>query len=359
MSVYVIAEAGVNHNGCRKKAIQLIDVAIQSGADAVKFQTFQADKLVNTNALKADYQLKTTRKNETQYEMLKRLELSQEFHFELKEHCQRNKIDFLSTAFDHESLDFLVSKLKLKKLKIPSGEITNAPLILSHAQTLSDIIVSTGMATIEEIKDALSVIAYGYISPESKKKPSKKLFQQAFSSEAGQKLLKEKVTILQCTSEYPAPISEVNLTVMKTLNKRFNLNVGFSDHTQGINASLAAAALGASIIEKHFTLDKSLDGPDHSSSLEPIELSSMISSIREIEIALGDGIKKPSKSEQKNIKIIRKSLMAKKDIKLGEEFNSSNLCIKRPQKGITPFKYWDYLDKKSNKNYKAGDCIEE
>lgn len=359
MSVYIIAEAGVNHNGSDDNAIQLINVAVDSGADAVKFQTFRADKLVNKDALKANYQLKTTDRSETQYEMLKRLELSKESHFKLKNHCVKNNIDFLSTAFDLDSLNFLYQMLGLRTLKIPSGEITNAPLILSHAITKCDLILSTGMATIQEIRDALGVIAYGYLNSQSLTQPSEKLFREAFLSKEGQDLLREKVTILHCTSEYPAPLSEVNLHAMNSLQNEFNLRVGYSDHTKGINISIAAAAMGATIIEKHFTLDKSMDGPDHLSSLDPKELSQMVSSIRDIEMSLGDGVKKPSKSEKDNIETIRKSLIANKNIKKGDKFNNINLSIKRPAKGLTPFKYWDLIGTEANKDYKIGDSIEE
>tara|TARA_B100001741_G_C16503894_1_gene576129 strand:- start:17 stop:1093 length:1077 start_codon:yes stop_codon:yes gene_type:complete len=358
MSVYIIAEAGVNHNGSIENALRLIDIAVESGADAVKFQTFNTDALVTKDSKKARYQLQTTSKEESQYEMLKKLELGHQSHFKLKEYCENNNIDFLSTAFDHESLHFLYKELGVKKLKIPSGEITNAPLMLEHANTHLDLILSTGMATLDEIRNALGVIAFGYINNEIKVKPSLNEFSNAYNSEHGQHLLKEKVTILHCTSEYPAPLGEINLNALDEIRTKFNLPIGYSDHSSGIVVSLAAVAKGARIIEKHFTIDKNMPGPDHQSSLNSSELKEMIKQIRNIEKALGSGNKGPSKSEKLNLKTIRKSLIANSKILKGETFTRENIAIKRPGTGKSPFTYWDFLGKQSKKDYEKGDFLE-
>ncbi len=358
MSVYIIAEAGVNHNGSIENAFKLIDIAIDSGADAVKFQTFNADALVTKDSEKARYQLQTTSKQESQYEMLKKLELSHQSHFELKEYCEKNNIDFLSTAFDHASLNFLYKELGIRKLKIPSGEITNAPLILAHANTHLDLILSTGMATLDEIKDALGVIAFGYINNDIKVMPSYEEFSNAYNSDDGQQLLKDKVTILHCTSEYPAPFDEINLNALDNISTEFNLPIGYSDHSSGIIVAVAAVAKGARIIEKHFTIDKNMTGPDHLSSLNSMELKEMIKHIRNIEEALGNGRKRPSKSEKLNLKTIRKSLIANSKISKGEIFTKENIAIKRPGTGLSPYTYWDLLGKKSERDFKKGDLIE-
>ena len=313
MSTLIIAEAGVNHNGDEKLAFKLVDAAYNAGADIVKFQTFKASKLVTANAKQADYQITNTQKIESQLSMLSRLELSFEFHIELVEYCKKIGIEFLSTAFDSESLRFLVNDLKLKKLKIPSGDLTNAPLVLEHAQTGCDLIVSTGMATLAEIETALGVIAFGYVSKLTEK-PSIQAFENAYYSELGQKYLKEKVTILHCTTEYPAPLQDINLKAMDTIANAFKLPVGYSDHSAGITIPIAAVAREAKIIEKHFTLDRNMEGPDHKASLDPEQLKAMIEGIRNIELALGDGLKGPRPSEIKNKSIARKSLVAEQVI---------------------------------------------
>jgi N-acetylneuraminate synthase len=359
LSVYVIAEAGVNHNGSEELAFQLVDIAVNSGADAVKFQTFRANKIVNKKASKANYQLESTDINETQYEMLKKLELSYEAHIKLKDYCNKKGIDFLSTAFDEESLNFLDKELGIKTLKIPSGEITNAPLVLSHALTNSNLIVSTGMANLEEIRNVLGVIAYGYLNQNSKSPLSKDSFEKAFKSEIGKDILKQKVTILHCTSEYPAPLEQINLKAMNTIKNEFNLPIGYSDHTSDIYISIAAVAMGATIIEKHFTLDKSMPGPDHMSSLEPTQLKNMISAIRDVEKALGNSKKEPTFSEILNLKVIRKSLVAEIKIEKGDIFSSKNISAKRPGNGLSPFRYWDLIGKEASRSFDEGDLIEE
>ena len=358
MKTLIIAEAGVNHNGSEEIAFALIDAAYTAGADIVKFQTFKASKLVTANAEQADYQVTNTQKKESQLAMLTRLELSFEFHLELVEYCNKVGIEFLSTAFDLESLNFLVNDLKLKKLKIPSGDLTDAPLVLKHAQTGCDLIVSTGMATLSEIEMALGVIAFGYVAKKSEN-PSVQAFEKAYYSELGQKILKEKVTILHCTTEYPAPLQDINLKAMDTISNAFKLPVGYSDHSAGINVPIAAVALGAKIIEKHFTLDQSMQGPDHKASLEPKQLAEMIKGIRDIELALGNGLKGPRPSEIKNKSVARKSLVAEQVIKKGTAFSEINLAIKRPGLGKIPMHYWDLLGAEAMKDYQVGDLINE
>jgi len=354
----IIAEAGVNHNGDKEFAFQLIDAAYKAGADIVKFQTFKAKKLVTAEASQADYQIKNTQTKESQLAMLSRLELSYETHHQLLAYCNKLGIEFLSTAFDSESLTFLVEELGLKTLKIPSGELTNAPLVLDHARTGCDLIVSTGMATLAEIEAALAIIAFGFVSG-SDTVPSTQAFQSAYFSTAGQKALKEKVSLLHCTTEYPTPMIDINLKAMDTLSGAFGLPVGYSDHSSGITVPIAAAAKGAILIEKHFTLDKNMLGPDHKASLEPEELSAMVKAIRATEIALGDGLKGPRPSEIKNKPIARKSLVAGTPIKQGDFFDEQNLVVMRPGTGLSPSQYWSFLGKPAQKEYQAGELIDE
>lgn len=352
---YIIAEAGVNHNGSIDMAKQLIDVAAEAGADAVKFQTFKAEKSISKYAPKADYQKKTTAEKETQLDMVKKLELDEAAHYTLIEHSKSRNIEFLSTPFDFESIDLLARKLNLQHLKIPSGEITNGPYLLYIAQTGKQVILSTGMSTLGEVEAALGVLAFGYL--DNQDKPSLHNFQNAYCSDAGRKVLKEKVTLLHCTTEYPSPFEDVNLRVMATMQIAFGLPVGFSDHTSGIAVPIAAVALGASVIEKHFTLDRNLPGPDHKASLEPNELKLMVDSIRNIEVALGNGHKVPAASELKNRNIARKSLFAAMPVSKGEIFSESNLTMKRPGIGLSPMKYWELIGKKSKKDYDVDEII--
>ncbi|RXF01991.1 N-acetylneuraminate synthase [Pseudoalteromonas sp. PS5] len=353
----IIAEAGVNHNGSDELAYALVDAAYHAGADIVKFQTFKAKNIVTREAEQADYQTRNSGQKESQYLMLKRLELSFESHYKLVQYCQELGIEFLSTAFDSESLNFLVNDLGIKRLKLPSGEITNAPLVLEHARTGCDLIVSTGMATLAEIEQALSVIAFGYLNPSSN--PTFDQLQAAYFSDEGKRLLKQKVTLLHCTTEYPAPFNDINLNAMSTMSDSFKLAVGYSDHSEGITVPIAAVAKGAVLIEKHFTVDKSLPGPDHKASLDPAELKGMVEGIRTVEKALGDGIKGPRPSEVKNKTVARKSLVAAKDIALGDIFNEDNLTVKRPGNGVSPIKYWSYLGCQSQRAYKIGELINE
>lgn len=352
----IIAEAGVNHNGDEALALQLVEAAHKAGADIVKFQTFKAKNLVTETAKQADYQVVNSQKEESQLVMLSRLELSYPAHHRLIARCNQLNIEFLSTAFDSESLSFLVDELGLKRLKIPSGELTNAPLILEHARTGCELIVSTGMASLSEVEAALAVIAFGYTRP-ANDGPSLAAFEEAYVSPEGQAALQQKVTLLHCTTEYPAPIEDINLKAMDTLSQTFNLPAGYSDHSAGIVVPVAAAARGAVIIEKHFTLDQNLPGPDHKASLEPDELTAMVSAIRDTEMALGHGLKVPAPSEIKNKAVARKSLVAARDIKAGEVFNDENLIIKRPGGGISPMQYWAVIGKAADQDYSAGDLI--
>ncbi|EMK0348787.1 N-acetylneuraminate synthase [Citrobacter amalonaticus] len=357
---YIIAEAGVNHNGSEELAMRLIDEAYKAGADAVKFQTFKAEKSIAIHAEQADYQVVNTGKKESQLEMVKRLELSYEAHHRLFDYCKNKGIEFLSTAFDSESLDFLVKDLGINTLKIASGELTNAPFILKNAQTGCNLIVSTGMATLGEIEKALGVIAFGLMNTSASDiEISEDLFLQAYSSAQGQTLLREKVKILHCTTEYPAPFEDINLMSMNTMDKAFGLPVGYSDHSKGISVPIAAVALGACIIEKHFTLDKTMEGPDHKASLEPTELTEMVKAIREVELAMGNGLKMPQQSEIKNKLIARKSLVAACAIKEGTLLKPEHFAVKRPGTGLSPYDYWKLLGTKASKNYAPDELIFE
>jgi len=348
-STYIIAEAGVNHNGSLDLARQLIDVAADAGADAVKFQTFKAQNLVSKSAAKAEYQVNTTGSVESQFDMIQKLELDESAHRELISHCRNRNIEFLSTPFDHASVDLLAVTLDLPLLKIPSGEITNGPLLLKVARTGKPLILSTGMSTLEEVQEALGVLAFGLLGP--KEPPSMDAFRRAFDAEEGRAALRQKVSLLHCTTEYPAPLTEVNLRAMDTLAEVFGLPVGYSDHTTGITIPVAAVARGAVIIEKHFTMDRSLPGPDHQASLEPEELLLMVQAIRSVEQALGNGVKQPSPSELKNLAIARRSLVAGVKIAAGEGFTPDNLVVKRPGDGISPMRYWSMLGRRAERDY--------
>lgn len=353
--IYIIAEAGVNHNGSIEIAKQLIDAAVDAGADAVKFQTFKAEALVSASAPKAEYQKASTDSRESQLDMLRKLELDEAAHLTLADHCRMRGIQFLSTPFDEDSVDLLTRRVKVPMLKLPSGEITNGPLLLKAAQTKKPVILSTGMSTLAEVRTALGVFAFGYTA--QKEKPSLAAFQKAFASKAGQRALKAKVTLLHCTTEYPAAFKDVNLRTMDTIRAAFGLPVGLSDHTPGIAVSVAAAALGASVIEKHFTLDRELPGPDHKASLVPSELQQLVRAVREVEDALGSTKKAPAKSELRNLRIARKSLVALRDILRGELFTAENLGYKRPGSGTSPFNYWKLLGKRVNKHYRRDEMV--
>jgi N,N'-diacetyllegionaminate synthase len=332
LKTLIIAEAGVNHNGDMDLARKLIDVAAKAGADFVKFQTFTAEKLVTSHAKKAEYQNNTSEGYESQYSMIKKLELTREMHEALIEHCKSRDIQFFSTGFDSKSIDLLV-ELGLESFKIPSGEITNLPYLRHVGSYGKPVILSTGMATMDEIRVALDVLI-----------------------EAGTSC--KLITVLHCNTDYPTPMNDVNLRAMLTIQDTFDVQVGYSDHTLGIEVAIAAVSLGATIIEKHFTLDRNLLGPDHKASLEPDELKAMVTAIRNIEKAMGDGIKHPSLSEAKNIPIARKSLVAACAILEGEVFNETNLSVKRPGTGLSPMRWDEVLGCKAPRNFAPDDLIE-
>ncbi|MEK5531479.1 N-acetylneuraminate synthase [Viridibacillus sp. FSL R5-0468] len=356
-STYIIAEAGVNHNGSFSLAKKLVYTAKKAGADAVKFQTFHAENLVTKEAMQADYQVENLGEATSQYEMLKSLELSYEEFTALKNYCDEIEIEFLSTPFDHDSVDFLVDDLQMQTIKIPSGELTNSPFIHYIATKKKKMIISTGMATIAEIHEALSFVAYGLAKPYEE--VSIENVHSYYKTNEAKEILQKFVTVLHCTTEYPAPFETINLKAMNQLAVELNLPIGFSDHSQGILVPIAATSMGATIIEKHFTMDRNLPGPDHVASLEPLELSAMIEGIRQIESALGTGLKEPTAMEMKNRVAARKSLVASTDIKQGEILKISNIAVKRPGNGISPSKYWSILGEKSTKFYKEDEQIDE
>lgn len=353
--VFVIAEAGVNHDGALDRAQRLVEVALAAGADAVKFQTYSTERLVSGGAPKADYQARATGAAESQTDMLRRLELSREAHRVLARQCATLGIEFMSTPFDEDSLEFLATEIGVRRVKIGSGDLTNAPLLVRAAQSGKPVVLSTGMGTLEEVRQALEVLAFGYLNPEAT--PSIPAFGRSFADPDGQAALRRNITLLHCTTEYPAPFEEVNLRAMQTLQRVFGLPVGLSDHTRGISVPIAAIACGASVIEKHFTLDRNLPGPDHKASLEPDELRAMVAGIREIEAALGATDKAPTPSELKNLQIARRSLVAARDIRAGEKFSPENIAVKRPGGGVSPRCYWEWLGKTARRSFAKDEMI--
>lgn len=331
MSTFIIAEAGVNHNGSIDLAYKLIDVAYESGADAIKFQTFLAENLVLKDTQKADYQKQYMTQNESQFEMIRKLELGVEDHKKLMSYCNKKGIEFISSPFDNESIR-LLDKLQLETFKIPSGEINNLPYLRRIGAIDKKLILSTGMSTLNEIEDALEILI-----------------------SAG--TLKNNITILHANTMYPTPMEDVNLRAMQTIKNKFEVDVGYSDHTLGIEVDIAAVAMGATVIEKHFTLDKAMEGPDHKASLDPLELKEMITAIRNIEKALGNGFKTITKSEEPNMDYVRKSIVAKKDISKGEIFTDDNITTKRPASGISPMKWDSIIGKAANRNYSKDDLL--
>ncbi len=327
----IIAEAGVNHNGSIATAKKLIDVATDSEVDLVKFQTFKANALVIETAEKANYQKNLTEGSESQFEMIKKLELDRGAHEQLIDYCKQKKIQFLSTPFDHDSID-LLAELNIPFFKIPSGEITNLPYLRHIGHMGKPVVMSTGMATLEEVRAAMDILLVAGVN-------------------------KDDLTILHCNTEYPTPMADVNLRAMLTIRDELGVNVGYSDHTLGIEVPVAAVVLGASIIEKHFTLDRTMPGPDHAASLEPEELKAMVEAIRNIEKAMGDGVKNPSPSELKNIVVARKSIVAKKIIKKGERFSKENLTVKRSGTGISPMEWDTYIGKSADREYQVDELI--
>lgn len=331
MRSFIIAEVGVNHNGSLDLAKQLVDIAVDCGVDAVKFQTFKAETLVTKAAKQAEYQTTNTGKAENQFDMLKQLELSEEDHQALILYCQEKNIEFMSTPFDVQGIQFLNS-LGVRRFKVPSGEITNYPYLQLIGSYNKNIVLSTGMATLSEIESALNLLIESGTS-------------------------KKNITILHATTDYPTKMQDVNLSAMQTIAQAFKVKVGYSDHTLGIEVPTAAVAMGASIIEKHFTLDRTLPGPDHKASLEPQELKQMVTAIRNIEIALGDGVKRPSSEEKKNMSVARKSIVAARPITKGEKLTIENLTVKRPGSGISPMRWDEVLQQTAQKDYEVDDLI--
>ncbi|WP_027209434.1 N-acetylneuraminate synthase [Butyrivibrio hungatei] len=329
MSVFIIAEAGVNHNGSFDLACKMVDEAKKAGVDCIKFQTFKSENLVSINAKKAEYQKKTTGGG-SQIDMLKNLELSYDEFLKLKEYCDKVGICFLSTPFDFDSIDFL-NTIKMPFWKIPSGEITNYPYLVALAKTGRPVVMSTGMCDMSEIADAIKVLRVNGT---------------------------QEIKLLHCNTEYPTPFEDVNLSAMKTMKEAFKLEVGYSDHTKGIEVPIAAVALGATIIEKHFTLDRNMEGPDHKASLEPSELAAMVSAIRNIEKTIGTGDKVPSESEKKNRTVARKSIVAKTSIKAGDMFTEKNITVKRPGTGISPMRWEEVLGQKAIRDFDEDEIIE-
>ena len=330
MNIYIIAEAGVNHNGSLELAKKMVNEAKDAGADCIKFQTFISKNMASKNAGKADYQMQQTDAWESQLDMLEKLELSFNEFVVLSEYCKEKEIEFLSTAFDFDSIVFLNS-LDMKKWKVPSGDITNLPYLIKIAELGKPVILSTGMSTMEDIRAAVSVLK---------------------NNGSGE------ITVLHCTTEYPTPYEDVNLNAMNTIKAEFDLPIGYSDHTQGIEIPIAAVALGATVIEKHFTLDRTMEGPDHKASLEPNELKAMVSAIRNVEVAIGSGEKKPAESEKKNMVIARKSIIAKHYITKGEVFTEENLTIKRPGNGISPMKWFEVMGQAASRDFREDELIE-
>ena len=353
-STFVIAEAGVNHNGSIDNALLLIDVAAEAGADAVKFQTFRADRLATSSASKAAYQVENMKEAGSQLDMLRKLELSLDHHHALLERCRERGIRFMSTGFDAEALAFLAT-LDMPALKIPSGDITCGPLLLQAARFRMPLIVSTGMSTLADIEDALGVIAFGLLTDGPPVGRSD--FTNAFCSNEGRAALRRHVTLLHCVTQYPATPGAVNLRAMDTMAAAFGLPVGYSDHTLGIEVSLAAVARGATVIEKHFTLDRNMPGPDHAASLEPHELTEMIRSIRNIELALGSTVKGPAQEEMPNRPVARRSIVAARRIQEGTVFTEDMLAWKRPGSGLSPIGLWDLLGRKATRDFEADDLI--
>lgn len=355
MTVLIIAEAGVNHNGALDLALELVDAAAAAGADIVKFQTFDSNKLVSRSAPKAAYQTRNDA-HASQRAMLESLQLSQSDHDHIVEHCHRRGIRFMSTPFDQDSLQFLIGRYDMPAVKVPSGEVVNGRLLLGAARSGKPILMSSGMCTLADLERALGVLAYGMTYPSGG--ASRREFERAYADPAARAMLQERVTLLHCTTEYPAPAEQINLRAIDTMRAAFGLPVGYSDHSLGTAIALAAVARGATVIEKHFTLDRNLPGPDHAASLLPDELKDMVQGIREVSTALGDERKVPSDVEFENRVVARQSLVAASDIVAGEVFSERNLTTKRPGDGVTPLAYWEYMGRKATRSYRADEPID-
>jgi N-acetylneuraminate synthase len=354
MTTLVIAEVGVNHDGKLARALELVDAAAQAGADVVKFQTFRAAELATASAPKAEYQRALTDANETQAQMLKRLELDEHAHKALMRRCEARGVEFLSTAFDLPSVELLL-RLGLRRFKVPSGEIHNAPLLVRLARGERPMILSTGMCTLADVEAALGLIAAALLGSAA---PTRADAADAWRSEEGRRRVTQRVTLLHCTSEYPAPLGSINLAALTTLREAFGLPVGYSDHSLGIAVAIAATALRATVIEKHITLDRRLPGPDHKASLEPQEFAAMVEGIRAAEVALGSSEKAPSAAERSNAGVVRKSLVALRPITAGERFTPENLGAKRPGLGVSPLRYFEYIGRPASRAYSADEAVD-
>jgi N-acetylneuraminate synthase len=354
--VLIIAEAGVNHNGSLDTAVRLVDAAAAAGADVVKFQSFRADALATASAGMAPYQKARAAAPGSQADMLRRLELPQDAHRVLAAHCRNRGIEFLSTAFDEDYLEFLVREIGVARIKVASGEITNGPFLLAAARLDRPIVLSTGMSTLADVEAALGVLAFGLT--DDKARPGGESFRSALASPQGKSAVRERVTLLHCVTAYPAPLADANLRAMNTLGKVFGTPIGYSDHTPGIVASLAAVALGATVIEKHLTLDRTMEGPDHHASLEPKEFEALARGVREIGIALGSAEKHPVPSEEPNRLVARKSLVAARFIARGATITLADLAAKRPASGVSPMDAWSLVGTKAMRDYAIDELIE-
>lgn len=351
----IIAEAGVNHNGDVGMALDLVDCAAEAGADLVKFQTFNAAKLASAAAPKAAYQTRQTDAGESQLAMLQRLQLSPEAHERIIARCAERRIGFLSTPFDNDSLELLTGRFGLTRIKLGSGELTNAPLMLAAARSGAEIILSTGMGTLSEVEEALGVLAFGLMRANAPR--TRADFAAALHDPQAWDMLRERVTLLHCTTEYPAAVADTNLRAMATMQSAFGVRVGYSDHTEGNAVSLAAIALGAEVLEKHFTLDRSLPGPDHAASLEPAELSALVREVRAVEAALGTGIKQPGAAELANRAVARKSLHAARDLPQGRVLVATDLSVLRPGNGLSPMVMWDVIGTSTQRSFMSGEDL--
>jgi N-acetylneuraminate synthase len=355
--ILIIAEAGVNHNGSVEMACDLVDAAADAGADIVKFQTWKTDEALTKHAPKPRYQKRATGTLDSQIEMVRRLELNEEEHRKIVEHCALRSVEFLSSPFDLPSFQFLVDDLRVRRLKIASSEIDNAPLLLAAARSGRPVFLSTGMSTLGDVETALAVLAHGLVGGQESLIPAG--IWEAYSSEKGRQKLEQQVTLLHCTTEYPAAVETANLRALNTLGDAFALPVGLSDHTPGIAVSIAAAARGAAVLEKHLTLDRTLSGPDHAASIEPDELRNLVEAVRDVERALGDGRKIPVGIEWENRRLFRKRVVARQSIRAGEAFSSANIAIKRSDRGASPMRFWQLLGASAGRDYDPDDGIED
>jgi N-acetylneuraminate synthase len=353
----MIAEAGVNHCGSVQLGLELIDAATAAGADVVKFQSFQPSAVISARAPKADYQVRTTGDGETQLQMVEKLKLSDDDHRTLLAHCERRGIRFMSSPFDVPSVEFLADTLRLDAIKIPSGEITNPLLLTAVARRNKQIFISTGMSTLADVEQALATLAFAYTA-ESDEIPTPGQAYAALHGPEGLRALRKKATLLHCTTEYPTPYGDVNLRALETLRASFGLPVGLSDHTNGTHVSVAAVALGATVIEKHLTLDRTMKGPDHAASLEPDEFADLVRSVRDVEQALGDGVKRPQANELPNMLVARKSIVAARPIRQGDRYSADNLTVKRPGTGLSPMRWREVIGREAPRDFDKDQLIE-